>query len=248
MANKNYFIFSGIGAAVAVAAFIIFFSTSMDKTSPALIDSSQEDFSKAEGATQQQNETVPEPSASDDVLMKLFSTGSPVLGSPDAPITMIEFGDYQCLNCNRYFHNTEHLIKEKYVDTGMMKIIFMDFAFIGPDSVSAAQAAHCANDQDRYWEYHDEVYSNWDGENTGWASKDNLKRFASNIGPDTEAFNACLDSAKHAGQVDANFRLGSKLGVTGTPTFFIIGVEEKAVKIVGAQPYSVFEQVLDSGS
>jgi protein-disulfide isomerase len=135
---------------------------------------------------------------------------------------------------------------QNYVETGKLKVIFIDFAFIGPDSKSAAQAAHCANDQGKYWEYHDETYSHWNGENTGWASIGNLKKFASNIGLDQKTFDQCLDSNKYAKKVETNLALGKQLGISGTPTFFIIDSGDTAVKIVGAQPYSVFVQVLDS--
>jgi protein-disulfide isomerase len=159
---------------------------------------------------------------------------------------MIEFGDYQCLNCNRFFHNTEHDILRNYVETGKVKIIFMDFAFIGPDSLIAAQAAHCAQEQGKYWEYHDELYSNWNGENTGWASMNNLKKFAANIDLEHKSFNGCLDSGKYANKVQNNMNIGRQLGVTGTPTFFILKADSDAQKIVGAQPYTTFSAVLDS--
>ncbi|MEM2759690.1 MAG: DsbA family protein [Nitrososphaerales archaeon] len=191
------------------------------------------------------NEFSSEPAVKDSRL-SLFNTGSPILGSLEAPLTMVEFGDYQCLNCNRYFHNTEHDILQNYVETGKLKVIFMDFAFIGPDSMVAAQAAHCAEEQGRYWEYHDELYRNWDGENTGWASKHNLKMFAANIELDQKGFNDCLDSGKFANKVKNNINIGRQLGVTGTPTFFIFKSEGNAQKIVGAQPYSTFSGVFDS--
>ena len=188
-----------------------------------------------------------------DSRQSVFTTGSPLLGSPNASIIMLEFGDYQCLMCERYFDNTEHNILRNYVESGKLKIIFMDFAFIGPDSILAAQSAHCAEDQGKYWQYHDELYSNWDGENTGWASKRNLKNFATNIGLDNNNFNECLDSGKYASKVENNMIIGKQLEVTGAPTFFIFKSSsdmEKIIgnveKIVGAQPYSTFSNVLDS--
>lgn len=203
--------------------------------------STSDETDKMEGSIEIQNTET-----QSDSVLDMFSGGSPILGSPDAPVTMVEFGDYQCLNCNRYFRNTEHMILQNYVETGKLKIIFVDFAFIGPDSLPAAQAAHCANDQGKYWEYHDETYSNWNGENTGWASVYNLKMFASNVDLDQDSFNQCLDGEKYAKKVRANTELGRKIGVTGTPTFFIFDSEGEATKIVGAQPYSAFEKVLDS--
>ena len=229
MVNKKYVILSAIGIAIVAAVVGI----SLSSGAPDRMASSTE---------MQKTETQ------SNSVLDMFSGGSPVLGSPDAPVTMVEFGDYQCMNCNRYFRNTEHVILQNYVETGKLKIIFVDFAFIGPDSFPAAQAAHCANDQGKYWEYHDETYSNWNGENTGWAGIYNLKRFASNIGLVQNSFNQCLDSEKYAKKVEANTELGHKIGVTGTPTFFIFDSEGEATKIVGAQPYSSFEQVLDSKS
>ncbi len=190
-------------------------------------------------------DTTSEP-GSNDSRLSVFTTGSPTLGSPDAPITMVEFGDYQCLNCNRFFHNTEHDILQDYVETGKVKIIFIDFAFIGPDSVIAAQAAHCAEEQGKYWEYHDELYTNWNGENTGWANMHNLKKFAANMDLEHNSFNECLDSGKYASKVKNNMDIGRQLGVTGTPTFFIFGSSSDVQKVVGSQPYSTFSTVIDS--
>jgi protein-disulfide isomerase len=228
LVNKKYVILPAVGIAIVAVVVGISLSTSGEPDRMASSTEMQKTETQANSA------------------LDMFSGGSPMLGSPDAPVTMVEFGDYQCQNCNRYFRNTEHMILQNYVETGKLKIIFVDFAFIGPDSLPAAQAAHCANDQGKYWEYHDETYSNWDGENTGWAGIYNLKRFASNIGLDQNSFNQCLDGNKYAKQVEANTELGHKIGVTGTPTFFIIDSEGEAVKIVGAQPYSSFAKVLDS--
>jgi protein-disulfide isomerase len=229
LVNK-YVILPAIAAAVAIAGVVIGASLANNAPSPEV--SSDATQSNAN----EQPESIPD----------LFSGGSPVLGSQDASLTLVEFGDYQCMNCNRHFKNTEHLILQNYVETGKVKVIFVDFAFIGPDSIKAAQAAHCAQDQGKYWEYHDETYSNWDGENTGWASVGNLKKFAANINLDQNQFDKCLDSGKYAQKVKDNYSLGEKFGVTGTPTFLIIDSSGQAVKVVGAQPYSVLSQVIDS--
>ena len=111
-----------------------------------------------------------------------LSNGSPILGDPNAPITLVEFGDYQCHYCNVFFQSIEKDILKNYVDTGKVKIIFKDYNIIGEDSVIASQGAHCANDQGLFWEYHDILYSNWTGENNGWASPENLAIFAQQIG------------------------------------------------------------------
>jgi len=235
LVGKKHLIFSAIGVAIVVAVAGIYLSTAGTPNIPnigSVVNSAE-------------NTGAQKPEAQSKSVLDL-SGGSPLLGSPNAPISMIEFGDYQCTNCHRYFTNTEHMILKAYMETGKVKIIFVDFPFIGPDSITAAQAAHCANDQGKYWEYHDELYSNWNGENTGWAVTDNLKKFASNIGLDQKIFDQCLDSKKYEQRVKANFDIGKQLGVSGTPTFFIIYSPGKAVRIVGAQPYSTFAQVLDS--
>ena len=234
MVNKLYAIIPAVAVAI-VAVVIVFAMPSQNSAIDVTKDTVSEPNVKVVDTEQ----------STKDPRLSIFATGSPLLGSPDAPVTMVEFGDYQCTNCNRYFHNTEHDVLQNYVETGKLKIIFIDFAFIGPDSLVAAQAAHCAQEQGKYWEYHDELYSNWDGENTGWASKDNLKKFTVNVDLN-KSFNECLDSSKYASKVTNNISIGRQLGVTGTPTFILFKSTGDAQKIVGAQPYSTFNTVLDS--
>ena len=175
-----------------------------------------------------------------------FNNGSPILGSPDAPITLIEFGDYQCHFCNVYFQNTEHKILENFVVTGKVKIMFKDFTIIGPDSISAAHAAHCAGDQGKYWQYHNMLYNNWTGENNGWASKENLIKFANNINLELDQFSECINSQRYDSIIEQSYIDGQSLGITGTPAFFIISNENQVIAINGAQPYDVFERVFNS--
>ena len=87
-----------------------------------------------------------------------MENGSTILGDPNAPITLVEFGDYQCHFCNVYYHNTEHEIFENYVKTGKINVIFKDYTIIGPDSIRAAHAAHCASEQGKFWQYHNTLY------------------------------------------------------------------------------------------
>ena len=111
-------------------------------------------------------------------LSTFTDNASPVLGNVNAPLTMIEFGDYQCTYCKKFFSETEGSIIENYVKTGKVKIMFKDFIVVGGDSANAANAAHCANDQKMFWLYHSILYNNWDGEDTGWASFERLHEFA----------------------------------------------------------------------
>ena len=176
----------------------------------------------------------------------LTSNLSPVLGSESAPITVIEFGDYQCFYCNNFFHNTESDIVKNYVDTGKVKMYFKDFTIIGQDSVTAANAAHCAQEQGKFWEYHDILYTNWSGENTGWISATNLAQFSKQLGLNQDEFNQCVSQSKYIPIIRDSVSDANNLGLTGTPDFFIIGPDNSVTKVVGAQPYSVFDEIFKS--
>ncbi len=172
--------------------------------------------------------------------------GSSILGDPSAPITIVEFGDYQCHQCYNWFHNTKPAIFENYVDTGKANFVFVDLAFLGRDSPRAAQASYCAEDQGKYWEYHDILYNSQESKiDNGWANSERLKAFAFSLGLDMELFEICLDSGKYSKRVQHNIDEAKKHGVRGTPGFFIVGPDDQQ-QIGGAQPYSVFKQVLDS--
>ena len=172
--------------------------------------------------------------------------GSPILGNPNAPITLIEFGDYQCHFCNVFFHSTENDIMEKYVETGKVKMIFKGYNIIGPDSVNASHGAHCANDQGLFWEYHDILYSNWTGENNGWASSENLGKFAQEIGLDMDKWSECMLEGLHSQTILASNEDARSLELTGTPAFFVIGPDGKTTRLFGAQPFETFEKVFEN--
>ena len=173
--------------------------------------------------------------------------GSSILGNPSAQVTIVEFGDYQCHQCYNWFHNTKPTVFQNYVDTGKVNFVFMDLAFLGMDSPKAAQASYCAEDQGKYWEYHNQLYTAQESQiDNGWANSQRLKAFAFSLGLDMELFDSCLDSGKYAKRVQYNIAEAKKLGASGTPTFFIISPDGQQQKLVGAQPYSVFKQVLDS--
>ncbi|KAF6246175.1 protein-disulfide isomerase [Nitrosopumilus sp. b3] len=174
------------------------------------------------------------------------SLASPIMGSSNAPITIIEFGDYQCPNCKKWFLNTKPDIKSNYIDTGKVKLVFVDIAFLGKDSIPASIATYCAEEQGKYWEYHGFLYSNQLSIDNGWANSDSLKGYASNLGLNMDMFVSCLDSAKYQKRVEFNTNEAQRNGVIGTPTFFIIGPEGIQEKVNGPQPYSVFEKIIES--
>ena len=175
-----------------------------------------------------------------------YGNASPILGDINAPLTLVEFGDYQCTFCKKFFDETEKSILMNYVETGKVKVLFKDFIVVNEDSVNAASAAHCANDQKMFWQYHSTLYNNWDGEGTGWASSEQLHQFASTLGLDMNEFSECMSQSKWKDMVLSSHADGRTLGVDATPTFFIIDENNEALKIIGAQRYDVFQEVFDS--
>lgn len=171
---------------------------------------------------------------------------APSKGSNSAQLNIVEFGDYQCPFCEKFFQQNEPQIMQDYVNNGKAKFYFLDFQFLGPDSQTLGQGAWCANEQGKYYDYHDYIYSHQGQENSGWATPDKVKSFAANIsGLDSAKFNSCLDSIKYQSRVQQNTQLGQNLGVSGTPTVFIGNDQKGYITVVGAQPYDVVKQIID---
>ncbi len=172
----------------------------------------------------------------------------PVLGSRNASVTIFEFGDFQCPSCDYWFKTQEKQIVQNLVDTGKAKLVWRDFIIYGPDSVSAAEAAYSAGEQGKFWNYHDLLYSNQQAPYSGWASHNNLVIFAQGLGLNMTQFNQSFNSGKFASLVNSNIADANSLGISGTPTFFVVGQNGKIVTIQGPQPYSVFQQAVNSVS
>jgi protein-disulfide isomerase len=174
--------------------------------------------------------------------------GAPFKGDKNAAVTMVEFSDYECPFCARYFRDTLVQIERDYVKTGKIKYVFRDFPIESshPKAFKAAEAAHCAGEQGRYWEMHDRLFSHQSA-----LARDQLPGHAKTLALDLPGFEECLDSGRHAALVRKSLTEGQQAGVRGTPTFFVgqtdaDGPNIKApVTIVGAQPYASFKQVLD---
>jgi protein-disulfide isomerase len=164
------------------------------------------------------------------------------IGDPDAPITIIEYTDFQCPYCSRYFQQTYPQIVEQYVDTGVVRYVFKDFPLtqIHPQAMKASEAARCADDQGAFLEMHDKLFSG----QQEWSGKDPVEVFTSYAGQinlDTVEFAECLNSNKHEAAVVADLQEGVSFGVTGTPAFFLNGYA-----LTGAQPFEVFQQAVDT--
>jgi protein-disulfide isomerase len=184
------------------------------------------------------------PRSSDFALSDLVQRSSPYVGEPSAPITIVEFGDYQCTFCFKFHKDSLDVIKKEYIDSGKASLVFVDFPLNGPDSVLAAEATHCADEQGKFWSMHDEIYKNWNGERTGWVSRDSITRFAQTAGVDVTLLNSCIDSKKYQDQVMETYDFGQKIGIDATPSFLIIS-DDKVTKITGNQPLEVFRKILD---
>src|SRR3989344_2111035 len=165
-------------------------------------------------------EVVKESAASDALKIQKSDF---VLGSPAAKVAIIEYGDFQCPFCGRFFQAAEKQIIETYVKTGKAAFVWRDFAFLGEESFRAAEAARCAGEQGKFWDYHDKLFNNQKGENEGAFSDQNLKRFSKELNLDEAKFNSCFDSGKFRKQIEGTTAEGKSLGVSGTPATFING-------------------------
>jgi hypothetical protein len=163
------------------------------------------------------------------------------MGDPNAPVHIIEYGDFQCPYCLRFWNETEPHLIEDYVNTGKVFFEYRSLgAFLGEESAWAAEGAYCAGDQGMFWEYHDTLFANWAGENAGNFSKERLIQFAKPLNLDMAQFESCLMGGKHKKTVEQDAAEAEAAGVRATPTFFINGF-----KVEGAQPYSVFRELIE---
>lgn len=181
----------------------------------------------------------PAPTKPTSVDVKV-TANDPIKGSSAAKLTIVEFGDYQCPFCGRFFKEVEPSIIKDYVDNGKVKFVYKNLAFLGKESTDAANAALCAKEQSKFWEYHDKLYNSQNGENQGAFSTDNLKKIATDLGLNTAKFNSCLDSQKYNSQVQADVAEANRNGFQSTPSTAI-----GTTPVIGAQPYSQFKTIID---
>jgi len=187
-----------------------------------------------------------QPAVDATAVMKLGDRDA-ILGNANAPVTLIEYGDYQCPFCTQFFSTTMPQILTNYINAGKVRMVFRNFAFLGPESNAAAAAAECAEDQNQLWAYHDALYSakisdeqKGGSENDGFYNRALFLKLAGQTKLNVAAFTTCLDSNKYAAQIQSERTTAGTMGVDSTPNFFVNGSQ-----IQGAQPYSVFRQVID---
>ncbi len=169
--------------------------------------------------------------------------GSTILGNSNAKISIVEFGDYQCTFCYKFHKDTMKQIVEKYVENGDVNFVYRDFPLNGESSIMASEASYCAQEQGKFWQYHDILYENWGGENTGWITNEVLLGFAKDTGLNLNEFNSCMNDSIYRQKVLNNEEFAKKINVDATPSFMIFN-DKEIYRIVGAQPFERFEQVL----
>jgi protein-disulfide isomerase len=184
------------------------------------------------------------PSASaDEALQVGADPAHPALGDEDAPVVMVEYADFQCPFCGKFAHEVEPRLIEEYVESGVLKLEWRDFPYLGQKSVNAALAARAAWEQDKFWEYHELLYKNQGTRNNDTLTDDKLFAFAQELGLDIKQFEADLTGGKFEPALSRDFEEATRKGVSGTPTFFI---NDKP--LVGAQPIAVFEEAIDKAA
>ncbi len=166
---------------------------------------------------------------------------APVLGDSSAPVTIVEYADFKCPYCGLYFEQVENRLMSEYVQQGKAKYVFANFAFLGKESKAGANAAKCAQEQGKFWEYHTKLFQSQLAKNRMEFTEKNLISLSAGLGLDAEAFSSCVKANKYAQDVEAETLAGRRSGVTGTPTIFINGQA-----IVGVQDYSAFKVAVDS--
>ena len=171
--------------------------------------------------------------------MEALADDDPFLGDENAPVTMVEFSDYECPFCARFYSQTLNQIKSRYVDTGKVKFVYRDFPLsFHPQAEPAAIAANCAGMQGKYFEFHDKIFDNGGAAGKGRAD---YKRWAQELSLDIATWESCLNDPQQKLEIQKDMRDGAAVGIRGTPGFIINGQ-----LISGAQPFSVFEQIIEA--
>jgi len=180
------------------------------------------------------------PQEQNEVADIKVNPGDHILGNKNAKVAIVEYGDFECPFCGRFWEETLPQIRKDFIETGKAFLVYRHFPLaFHPSAKPAAYAVECANEQGKFWQMHDKIFE--EQKTTPQFSANDLKKWAAAIGLDTAKFNQCLDSEKYAKRASEDLDSGQALGVSGTPTFFINGQ-----KIIGAQPYENFKQVIDN--
>jgi protein-disulfide isomerase len=241
-----YGLIIGLIIAVGVAAFIAGTYTSNLNSNQISEEDLQDAITKLE-LKLLQNQL---PTEQSKLVMKISADNDPVIGNLDAPITIIEFSDFQCPFCARFYTQTLPLIYEEYIDQGKVKLVFRDYPIqsIHPNAVPASVASECANEQGKFKEMHDILFASqneWNKQETVDALS-LFSQYATEIQLEQETFDSCLTSGKYIEEIKKDLDDGKEYGVTGTPGFFIGNDQIGYVKLSGAQPFDSFKKIIDA--
>ncbi|HSG73912.1 MAG TPA: DsbA family protein [Nitrosopumilaceae archaeon] len=242
----------GLVAAIIVAAFVGGYTISEISDDESI---TKEDFQELVDVIKESNQpvqptTVREPAPqAPSVLKTVSSDNNPLKGNPNAPVTIIEFSDFQCPFCARFFEQTLPLIEKNYVETGIVNLVYRDFPLdFHKNALPAHIASECADEQNAFWEYHDVLFdkqSEW--QSLGFESiTERFLAYAEELGLDQLTFTTCLQSNEIVQEIQSDLLSGRQYGATGTPTFFIGNEKFGYTKISGAQPYQNFASVIES--
>ena len=243
----------GIVAAIAIATFFGGYAignlenNSNSLSTDEIIEMISEIEAKIPASVPQPAQGPTQPSTPQTVQVSLDD--DPVRGDPDAPVTLVEFSDFQCPFCARFHTQTLPAIQENYIDTGKINFVYRDFPIqsIHPNAIPAALASECADDQGKFWEMHDMIFENqrnWEGLQIA-QSTSLFKEYAIEIGMSSDEFDSCMTTGKHLEEIQNDFNDARAYGVTGTPGFFVGNEKIGFIKINGAQPFSSFQKVID---
>lgn len=240
--NKDQKLLTGaiIFASIAISGSLVFFATQLSGTNGNL----QDEISKGIEAFVQEQKEAAQPAAK---IENVNEDNDAYIGDKNAPITIVEFSDYQCPFCRKFYNDTLPALKEKYIDTGKVKLVYRDFPLnFHKDAIPAAAAAECVRQQTdnlTYFAFHDKIYDeqNKSGSGTVNIPDENLIQFATELNVNIDKFNECRSSEKTLAEINSDLQEGAQYGVTGTPAFFINGT-----RLEGAQPFEAFEQIIEN--
>lgn len=240
----------GIVAAIAIATFLGGYSLGTLDSSESGISSEELKEILAEVKATPAPQPVQQPSlptAPTKVMISLED--DPVRGSKNAPVTVVEFSDFQCPFCARFYQQTYSQLLETYVDTGKVKFVYKDMPLdnLHPNARPAHIAAECADEQGKFWEYHNVLFekqSEWQRLPTA-DLQTTLNQYATDLGLQSASFESCMKSPQIADEVNKDALDAARYGATGTPTFFIGNEKDGFVKLVGAQPFAAFQAAIE---
>ncbi len=240
----------GLIAAVVIAAFVGGYSLGTFDNSDSRISGEElkDILAEIRPAAPQPVQQPGQPSAPQ--IIKVSLDDDPFKGNENAPVTIVEFSDFQCPFCSRFAAQTLPALQENYIDTGKIKLVFKDLPLdnLHPNARTTHIAAECANEQGKFWEYHDilfEKQSQW--QSLSPSNLDTtLTKFAAGLGMQSTDFQACIESQEIADEVNGDTLEAASYGTTGTPTFFIGNEKNGYVKMVGAQPFAAFKTMIDT--